>query len=460
MPASQIFLPERARDVERWLRRELPSEVVKENRGRAVWRVGAEPPRLYVKRFPPSLLRDRARQEARILQELSRAGLPCPRLVATVRDAAGSYLLTEEIPDARDLMDVLEGGGPAARRAAAAFGSLLRRLHDAGFDHRDLHAGNVLVRDGSLYVLDVHRAARGRAVSRAARFRALAFAAMSFRDRLPLTEILRFLRAYGIDEPGATREVFEGLRRRMEEHFASRQERCVRDGTGFGVQGGVYFRKGVDLEALLREVESGPETVVKATGKERLARLPSGRFIKRGPRGRTLQAWKNAHALGVRGIPTPRLDACGPGWVAGQWIDGPNLRIFCRDRWEDLSKPERDRLSSALAQVVRRMHALGIVHKDLKGANFVVSAEGVYVLDLDRVRLGGRVGRADRIRNLAQLNASISLPVSRSERLRFFRRYAGRDGELWARRREWIAEIMRLTVARGHHWPPRPASGG
>ena len=44
MPSPRVFLPERAPDVERWVRGELPAEVVKQNAARTVWRVGAESP--------------------------------------------------------------------------------------------------------------------------------------------------------------------------------------------------------------------------------------------------------------------------------------------------------------------------------------------------------------------------------------------------------------------------------
>ena len=79
MSSPQVFLSERANDVARWFRGELPSEVVKRNDARTVWRAGSEPPRLYVKRFPPSLFRDRATAEARMLQTLAQAGIPSRR---------------------------------------------------------------------------------------------------------------------------------------------------------------------------------------------------------------------------------------------------------------------------------------------------------------------------------------------------------------------------------------------
>jgi hypothetical protein len=77
-----------------------------------------------------------------------------------------------------------------------------------------------------------------------------------------------------------------------------------------------------------------------------------------------------------------------------------------------------------------------------------------FVLDLDRVTAyGGRVPRARALSNLAQLNAAIAAPVTRTDRLRAFFAYAARDREL---RRNWkaaVKDVMRLTRARRHRWP-------
>jgi Ser/Thr protein kinase RdoA (MazF antagonist) len=52
-------------------------------------------------------------------------------------------------PGARDARDFLAAGPAPARvaRAAAAAGAALRRFHDAGGRHADLHAGNLLLRE-------------------------------------------------------------------------------------------------------------------------------------------------------------------------------------------------------------------------------------------------------------------------------------------------------------------------
>jgi tRNA A-37 threonylcarbamoyl transferase component Bud32 len=452
MPGPQIFLPERARDVERWLRGELPAEVVKESSARTVWRAGDAAPRLYVKRFPPSVLRDRARGEARMLQALAQAGIPCPRLVATVRDRSGSSVITEEIQGAGILKDLLARGGPEARALVVELGRLLRRLHDAGIDHRDLHVGNLLAREGTLFVLDVHRAGRAR-FSESRRLDGLAFTAMSFLDLRPRSDVARFLRAAGAADRRSWEKVWDRLRAGLVRYYEGRADRAVEGGRGFARTDGVLHRTDADVEAIVRQVRSGPREPVKVEGTRGLYRLPGGRFLKRLRRGRAARYWRAAHGLAVRGLGTPRLLACGPAWVAGEWVDAPDLHAFVRDRLGALGRAERDRFLGRLARDLRRAHALGVFHGDLKATNVLVRDGDFLFVDLDALRFRKEVPERERMLNLAQLNASLTPPLTRTDRLRFLRAYFGICASLRRDERRWIREVMRITVARRHRWP-------
>lgn len=79
-------------------------------------------------------------------------GIPTPAVVAGAVYRAGIWyradLVTEQIPDASDLADVLWGPnepGIPAEVALLATGALVRRLERAGILHPDLNAKNVLV---------------------------------------------------------------------------------------------------------------------------------------------------------------------------------------------------------------------------------------------------------------------------------------------------------------------------
>jgi tRNA A-37 threonylcarbamoyl transferase component Bud32 len=447
--AFTLHLPARADDVERWSRGEVRGEVVKENAARTVWRVPAGRPALYVKRFPPELFRDRARKEAAMLRALEEAGIPCPRLVAVGRDGSGSYVVTEEIPDAPVLKDLLEKGGDA-RSLLVALGTLVRTMQDAGFEHGDLHVGNVLARGKTLYVMDVHRARKSSRLSASRRLDGLAFTAMSFLELRPLTDVARFLRAAGCE---AGEKVWTRLRTMLHRYYAGREKRCVEGGRGFGVRGRVYHRTEADVEKLLAWVRSDRRTPVKVEGTRGLYRSDDGLFLKQMKRGRAVRYWRSAHGLGVRNIGTPRLLAASDSWVVGDWVDAPDLYAFVRERFGAFGRRERDRFLARFAREVRRLHRTGVYHGDLKATNVLVADGAILFVDLDRVRFREEIAERDRIFNLAQLNAAVTPPLTRTDRLRFLRAYFGACASLRKRERLWIREIMKISVARKHRWP-------
>lgn len=110
------------------------------------------------------------------------AGVPCARPAALVlaRRAFGwveAYLLSEEIPGAASLADALADALASAEdpiRLGLLGIATIRRLHDAGIDHRDLNIGNLLVSGGDVFVIDFDGARLADALSPAERFANLA----------------------------------------------------------------------------------------------------------------------------------------------------------------------------------------------------------------------------------------------------------------------------------------------
>lgn len=449
-----LHLDSRAADVDRWRRGNIIARVVKSNHGRSVWLVPAGSPGLYVKSFPAELLRDRARHEAGLLQALHRAGIPCPRLVALARDKKGSYLVTEEIPDSQTLAVLLQPPGPQARHLLENLGKLAKQLHDHGFDHQDFHAGNILVRDGQLYVIDVHRARQVKTLSRGRRLDGVAFMAMSFVETRPIGDVIRFLRSYGLHERHDWLEVWERLRKRHHEYYAGRQKRCFKDGTTFGVAGSMHWRKrGVDPKALLEQSKAGERITIRETKTESLHRVDGTLFLKTTTRGRAKKIWEHAHGLHVRGIDTPKVWVWDRVFVIGEWIESLDLPAYVLQTYGTLARDDRKHFLSHFARLVRRMHDRGVYHGDLKGGNVLVGLGRIAVIDLDRVRFSQEVAEKDRLFNLAQLNASVTPPLTRTDRLRFLHAYMGNCKSLRERRDVWVREIMAKTIARTHRWP-------
>jgi Ser/Thr protein kinase RdoA (MazF antagonist) len=125
-------------------------------------------------------------------------------------------------PNARDAAAFLAAGPDRSRalRAAAAAGLALRRFHDAGGRHADLHAGNLLVREGDadceVRIVDLDRARRGKPPSAPARmaemmrlYRSLVKRGLAC--RLGARGCAAFLRAY----TGRDRRLRRALLRRL-----------------------------------------------------------------------------------------------------------------------------------------------------------------------------------------------------------------------------------------------------
>jgi len=105
--------------------------------------------------------RTRSFRELRLLGELRRRGLPVPVPVAA-RYLRGlvSYraeLITERLPDVQSLTALLAAGRMDDARWEAV-GRCLRCFHDAGVQHADLNADNIMLGEhGGVWVLDFDR---------------------------------------------------------------------------------------------------------------------------------------------------------------------------------------------------------------------------------------------------------------------------------------------------------------
>jgi 3-deoxy-D-manno-octulosonic acid kinase len=124
--------------------------------------------------------RTRSFREIRLLGTLRQRGLPVPPpIAACYRRALLTYtasLITERLAGARSLAGMIEDGRMDDSRWAA-IGRCLRRFHDAGVQHADLNAHNIMLGEsGEVWLLDFDRGRlrepgpwRGRVLERLAR---------------------------------------------------------------------------------------------------------------------------------------------------------------------------------------------------------------------------------------------------------------------------------------------------
>lgn len=94
--------------------------------------------------------------EFRLLNHLVNMGLPVPKPVA-----AWYRKVSKALYQAAIMIERLESTAPLAELVPAldvtdwrALGTTIRRFHDAGVNHADLNCFNVLVRDGTYFLID------------------------------------------------------------------------------------------------------------------------------------------------------------------------------------------------------------------------------------------------------------------------------------------------------------------
>ncbi|HZL71130.1 MAG TPA: lipopolysaccharide kinase InaA family protein, partial [Planctomycetota bacterium] len=321
----------------------FPSEIVKESSIRAVRRVVPPGgPALYLKLFRERgvgaamrrLVADRAAREYAVLDHLRRAGVTAAEPVACGTHDGASFLITREIPAAEVLRDLLPN-----RELMAELGKFVRAVHDAGVRHDDLHLGNVLVSGSKLHLVDVHRAAIRPKLTKAERTEGLAFLILSLHTLVSAADQRRFLNAYWGDRPSKSQlvDLRRAFRKARERYSEDRARRCLVSGREFEKSGGMMLRRPLSATAAKSSFAAKPLREVKSVGRRRLWLATPDRFVREGPRAKRI--WRNAHALAMRHVATPRLWAWSGDRILGEWLsDARPLNEFMDRPWKPREK--------------------------------------------------------------------------------------------------------------------------
>ncbi|MDJ0867716.1 MAG: lipopolysaccharide kinase InaA family protein, partial [Myxococcota bacterium] len=402
-------------------------------------------------------------------------------------------LLAMEWVEGQPLPDALHGGGAARRALARALGETLRRVHEAGWVHGDCHAGNVRVAEAGPVLLDwqhARRTRRGRS-----RRRDLAHLEHSLAAHVPIGARLR-VREAALARPrpwgAAARRALRGAGReadaRTREHARSRTRHVLRPGrraAALRLDGfqGLRLRElpEATLRAVLaehRQCLAAPDdprrlerdarssitahaandwhVVVKATPWRGLPRALGDAL--RGSAGR--RAWRGGHGLLARGVGAARPLAFAErrrlGLPVCSWVLLEDQRpapeaAFAVTRGEVTP----DELLDVLLRLLLALHRAGIEHGDLKGTHVLLQRRATRLeptlIDLEGVRFPGRLEDRQRLRALAQLNASLPDDVPDAARRRAFERYA-RALPFRMPRERALRELVARSLERRHRW--------
>jgi len=86
--------------------------------------------------------------------------------------------------------------------------------------------------------------------------------------------------------------------------------------------------------------------------------------------------------------------------------------------------------------LLRQFHQSGFFHRDLQLKNILVAEDRILIIDFDRSYRKSILSTRERMKNLLRLNRSVEkwrrlgLPITRTDRWRFFLAYAGEDEEI------------------------------
>ncbi|MCH2185716.1 lipopolysaccharide kinase InaA family protein [Myxococcota bacterium] len=105
-------------------------------------------------------------REARQNKAFARRDLPVAEMIAQAKTPDRDFIVVLRWIDALTLREIVQREGPTAKAPLMAVAEIIRRMHDAGFGHGDLHAENILVPASGPRLIDLHRSRKARRGSR------------------------------------------------------------------------------------------------------------------------------------------------------------------------------------------------------------------------------------------------------------------------------------------------------
>ncbi|MFO0866678.1 MAG: lipopolysaccharide kinase InaA family protein [Gemmataceae bacterium] len=458
------------------------AKVVKQGPHRVVWRVDLPSISFHLKknlvpnwraRIRGWLRGPKARREYGLIDAVHERGIPTAQPLAWAERQGESYLFTRTLEHVeplhlfflRTFQSCEDATQTRIRQAIACeLGSLVAVMHQAGIDHRDLHAGNLLVRMGGerprLFLIDLDAVKLTGPLEGERRLASLAMLNAWFRLHAERTDRLRFWKSYVAASPFLPWKKFghdavsmaTALERRSAEYslalWRGREPRCLGQNRYYQKlsAGAAYGHAVRDVDPSLlatqrwnaRPTDAVLEPTEVDEGRHRWLPMADARSAK--------QAWKASQAFRERGLPTRKTLAVV---VRNDGRGGQLLTAHAEDaiplaRVSRHAKPlDRRYWIRRLANAYRDLHDRGVSWREPRLESvlaakadarrdgwaypeplslFPRAREGLWFADLAGMRLIKAMGESDRQRDLALLLVQAA-DLSNADRLRFLRHY-------------------------------------
>jgi len=479
--------------------------LVKENRVRSVISMpesGINANGIYIKYFKRGGFKEyikhlfvptKARTEWEVGNALRSNDIKTALPLAISEGKRGLLMVTETVTNSEELMEFFtanyvsflsEGKEFEKRMLLNKLAVFIRDIHEKGFCHYDLHAGNILIKFNKeqnvtgydLYLMDLHRVKIFKSVSTNKRIFNLAQIFNSLSSIMTMSDKFDFIRSYGdsafgnvTDEKELVRQIDEQSSKIRNIHYRSRRKRCLKESSVFSrrmiANMKMFFRKGYDTDSLHELIEkhnsalinNDSAVIMKCDSKTALTRHAFkdktvqnvvvkqyrvgcfGCLLKnlfRGSAGR--KAWVAGNGLRVYGLNTPLplalLEKKRSGITTGSYLIMEEVKDSLEmDRYilknlvnrKDIKKKKA--LISNIANTLGEMHNHNIFHHDLKTCNIMVKENGksfdFTFLDFDKVSFNEEITVRKRVKNLVQINLSTPRLFTLADRLRFLNEY-------------------------------------
>ncbi len=414
----------------------------------------------------------KGRKEFLIASRLERENLNIPKPLGWMEKTRRglikeSYYVSEAIGTGVPLIE--EAAKSRGPQAILRLATTMRKFQDAGLFHQDLHGGNFLWEDDSLFLTDLHRTKIVKHLSEKQRLWNVAHLFHSLRSAWGEREQLQFLALYGERNLSDSQrreillqKIYPVMARLQKRQWRSRTKRCLKESTEFTVhteKGVRYFRRRdipmEDLRRMLEEhrdlvkksspslIKNSPEVVVSILSNrgEKIClkqfRYPHlwDRMKEHFRSSKGIKSWMAANGMRARGLPSLKPLALleRKDWV-GLKESVLFMEVLAEDQemdryllkgFENLKKKRR--FIQTFARWLGSLHKMDVYHRDMKTCNILVSDRGktwnFHLLDFEDIMTDERVNQRKLFRSFLQLNTSTPRVMTRSDRFRFFREY-------------------------------------
>ncbi|MEP9411071.1 MAG: hypothetical protein HRF42_06645 [Candidatus Brocadia sp.] len=427
------------------------------------------------------------------------------------------YIISKAIPNSttvKELLSTIQQSPARISRENTFLNDLIsyvKTVHDHGIFHGELHVENILVdRDNTtlFYLLDLGRAAFKRKPSLSLRIQELSRLLYSLAGTCTNDEITELINNYTsqlftpsdreIFRKAVLKEIYK-IKRRL---WHSRTQKCLKTNNVFKIvthtNYEVIIRNEWDASTLVALIKKHmlsfreqSDIIVKSSAKTGITRIPVShegiksvcikeyrypsvwkRFLYSFLSSPARRAWVAAHGLMAANFQTPQpiafFEEKRTGILKKSFIIMEDISVFLpcnryvserfRDPCNKAAAGKKREFISCLAMSFKHLHDSGIYHCDLKANNIMIrellDTWDFFYLDLDRVSFYKKITIKKRVKNLSQLNASIPHCITYTDRLRFYRTYAGVKN-LTKEDKEILRAIIRLSIQRKHVWNPK-----